>query len=148
MVDIIAAILVLGVLAAGSLSLFGDSYWTGFAPGPAFMPYWVAAFGLVIATLLIVQVVRDRQPRQEDEPDFSDIRQAGMMVVLLLALVLGLPIFGMVTGAVLLMLVFLIGMKRRPVLPSMFATAVVAALVYGVFETWLKIDLPKGMVGF
>lgn len=147
MVDIIAAILVLGVLAAGSLSLLGDSYWTGFAPGPAFMPYWVAAFGLVIAVLLIVQVVRDRQPKEE-APDFSDLRQAGMMVVLLFALVLGLPIFGMVTGAVLLMLVFLIGMKRRPVLPSVFATAIVAALVYGVFETWLKVDLPKGMVGF
>ena len=151
MINIVAAILVLGVLAAGTVSLLGDSYWTGFSPGPAFMPYWVAGFGLVVAVLLVLQTVRTTgltTGPEEERPNFSEFRQAGTVIVLLFALILGIPLLGMLVGSVLLMLIFLIVMKRRPVLPSLLATAVTAAIVYGVFETWLNIDLPKGMVGF
>lgn len=147
MINIVASILVLGALAAGTVSLWGDSYWTGFSPGPAFMPYWVAGFGLVAAALLVLQTVRTGGPKEE-RPDFSDFRQAGTVIALLFALILGIPVLGMLGGSVLLMLIFLLVMKRRPVLPSLLATAVTAAIVYGVFETWLNIDLPKGMVGF
>jgi hypothetical protein len=146
MINIVAIILVLGALGAGTVSLLGDSYWTGFSPGPAFMPYWVAGFGLVVAVLLLVQTIRGTGPREE-QPDFSDFPQAGTVIALLLALVLLVPVLGMLVGSVLLMLTFLLVLKRRPLFPSLLATAITAAVVYGVFETWLNVDLPKGMVG-
>ena len=43
--------------------------------------------------------------------------------------------------------ILLLGLERRPLVPSLFATAVVTGLVYGVFVAWLGIALPVGPLG-
>ena len=147
MTNIIASVLMLVAMAVATLSMAGDAYWTEFAPGPAFMPYWVAGLGAFIACLLLVQSLRAGR-EVPDETDFSDIKQAGFVILLLCGLLLLLPWLGMLIGSTIMILIILIGMQRRPIAPSLLTAAITAALVYGVFQTWLGVDLPKSVIGF
>lgn len=146
MIEIIASLIVLAVMGAATISLAGDAYWTDFSPGPAFMPYWIAGFGAVIACLLIFQSIRGRLAASE-ETDFSDLKPAGFVIALLCLLLVAMPWLGMIIGASLMILIMLVGMQRRPVLPSLLTAAITAAMVYGVFEVWLNIDLPRSPLG-
>jgi hypothetical protein len=146
MVEIIASALVLAVMGVAAFSLSGDAYWTDFSPGPAFMPYWIAGFGAVIACLLIYQSIRNRLA-VSNEIDFSDLKPAGFVIVLLGLLLAVMPWAGMIIGSSVMILVILVGMQRRPIWPSLVTAAVTAAIVYGVFEIWLNIDLPRSPLG-
>jgi putative tricarboxylic transport membrane protein len=147
MTNIIAAVLMLVAMAVATLSMAGDAYWTEFAPGPAFMPYWVAGLGALTACLLLVQSLRKGRSAP-DETDFSDVKQAGFVILLLCALLFLLPWLGMLIGSTIMILIILIGMQRRPVAPSLLTAAITALLVYGVFQSWLGVDLPKSVAGF
>ena len=59
-----------------------------------------------------------------------------------------LPVLGTTASGTILMLVLLLLVERRPVLPSLATTVVTVALVESVFNLWLDIDLPKGLLGF
>jgi hypothetical protein len=146
MTEIVASLLLIAVMAVATFSLSGNAYWTDFSPGPAFMPYWVAGFGCLVAILLIVQAVRSKFASL-DEVAFPDIRQAGFVILLLCGLLLLMPWLGMLVGSSLLILIILLGMQHRPFLPSLLSAAVTAAIVYGVFEVWLRVDLPRGAFG-
>jgi hypothetical protein len=147
MTNIIASSLMLAAMAAAILSMTGDAYWAGFAPGPAFMPYWVAGFGALIACLLLVKSIR-KGADAPDEVDFSDFKQAGVVIALLCALLLFLPWIGLLVGTTIMILAILIGLQRRPIVPSLVTAAGTMLLVQGVFNSWLGIDLPKGVIGF
>jgi putative tricarboxylic transport membrane protein len=146
MSEIVASVLVIGVMAVAIFSLSGDAYWTDFSPGPAFMPYWIAGLGCLVGVLLIVQTVRSKFA-MSDETDFSDFGKAGFVMALLCVLVAAMPWIGMLIGSSLLILIVLIGLQRRPVLPSVLSAIVTAAIVYGVFELWLNVDLPRSSLG-
>ena len=146
MIEIIASLIVLAVMGVATVSLAGDAYWTDFSPGPAFMPYWIAGFGAVIACLLIFQSIRGRLA-VSDEIDFSDVKPAGFVIALLCCLLAVMPWMGMIIGSSVMILVMLVGMQRRPILPSLLTAAITAAIVYGVFEVWLNVDLPRSPLG-
>src|SRR4051812_9612445 len=112
MTNIIAAVLMLVAMAVATLSMAGDAYWTEFAPGPAFMPYWVAGLGALTACLLLVQSLRKGRGAP-DETDLSDFKQAGFVILLLCALLFLLPWLGMLIGSTIMILIILIGMQRR-----------------------------------
>jgi hypothetical protein len=59
-----------------------------------------------------------------------------------------LPWLGTAVSGTIFTLVFLLGIARCPVVPSLVSTVIAVGLVESVFGLWLKIDLPSGIVGF
>ena len=54
----------------------------------------------------------------------------------------------MVLAGSLLMLFMLLDVLRRPWLASIITTVLTTALIYGIFVLWLRVALPKGVLGF
>jgi hypothetical protein len=147
MTNIIASLLILAAMALAVFSMRGDDFWTEFSPGPAFMPFCVAGLGIFVAGALLWQSLWGPRSARET-PDFSDLPKAAAVIVLLCGLLLLLPVLGMLIGSTVLILAILIGLQRRPIAPSLLTAALTALLVYGVFESWLGVDLPRGLAGF
>lgn len=67
---------------------------------------------------------------------------AGLWLILLAA-----PWLGLVGAIAAFTLFLLLVVLRRRALPSLFATGLTLALVYGVFVLWLGIPMPTGLLG-
>lgn len=138
-------------LLALSLAVLGGTwdlpYWVDFAPGSAFAPFWVAAIGIVLVLALLVATWMDDDTEPHSFPDRHGVLRVGGLVAALWVMVLLIPLAGFIPSAILFCLFLLLGLERRPLVPSLFATAVVTGLVYGVFVAWLGIALPVGPLG-
>lgn len=146
--DIIAALVLLGLSALIVWDTWDLPYWDRFSPGSSFAPIWVAAAGVLIAVLLLVQAVRTRNDEPAEWPDGAGLRRVVMSIATIGLILVAFPWLGTVVSGTLFMLLFLIGVARRPIVPSLAATFITVALVESVFGLWLKIDLPSGIVGF
>ncbi|MCB4768769.1 tripartite tricarboxylate transporter TctB family protein [Ancylobacter sp. Lp-2] len=143
---IIAAVL-FGLSALALLGTWGLPYWADFAPGSAFAPFWVAAIGLVLAIALLVTTLADDGHEPHSFPDRRGIVRVAALTAGLWLMVLLIPLVGFMTAAIAFSLFLLLGIERRPLVPSLLTTAVVSGLVYGVFIAWLGIALPTGPFG-
>ena len=140
----------LALLALSAGTLFGTwdlPYWSDFAPGSAFAAFWVAWIGVVLAAALSVTTLMDDSREPHSFPDRRGIIRVVALLAGLWLMVLLIPLIGFVSAGILFCLFLLLGIERRPLLPSLFTTAVVTGLVYGVFIAWLGIALPTGMFG-
>jgi hypothetical protein len=146
--DIIAALVLLGLSALVAAATWDLPYWTRFAPGPSFASLWVAATGALIGTILLVQALRSGSRAPADWPDAAGARRAILGAAALCLFFLVLPWLGTLVSSLVFMLLFLLVVVRRPLVPSIVATVATIALVEGVFGLWLKIDLPGGVIGF
>ncbi|MCS0496289.1 tripartite tricarboxylate transporter TctB family protein [Ancylobacter sp. MQZ15Z-1] len=139
------------VLLALSLGvLFGTRelpYWSDFAPGSAFAAFWVGAVGVVLALALFVATAMDSSHRPHEFPDRHGLIRVVALLAGLWLMILLIPHLGFLPAAILFCLFLLLGIERRPLVPSLVTTAAVAGLVYGVFIAWLGIALPTGMFG-
>jgi hypothetical protein len=59
-----------------------------------------------------------------------------------------LPLLGTMLSGLIFMLLFLLGIARRPMVTSVVTSLVTVAVIEGVFDLWLNVDLPKGIIGF
>lgn len=145
--DIAAALFLIGLSALIVLETRDLPYWAGFTPGPAFATFWVSGTGALIGIVLLIQgLVSERRP--VEWPDRVGVRQVLLCIAALWLLLAALPWLGTVLSGLLFMLVFLLGIARRPLVPSLFTSVLTVGIIEAVFGLWLHIDLPEGMVGF
>jgi putative tricarboxylic transport membrane protein len=141
----VGAILVSAAILYGSRSY---PFWARTAPGTGFMPVLLGLVGLGLGLALLIGALRERKSEALDLPDRATRpRIAGAMLGLTLAVFLT-PIVGLLLGQVIFMLFMLLGLQRRPIVPSVATTAITAGLIYGVFMQWLRVPLPRGPLGF
>lgn len=140
------------ILALSVLVLFGSwgfAYWTETAPGPAFLPYWLAGAGFVLFGLRLIEVWREGGNDDAGSP--WPERAALLRVILtfagLIAIPILSPVLGMLPGVVLFMGFLLIVLLRRPLLPSLATIAVTGGIIYVIFVLWLGVPLPTGAIG-
>lgn len=147
-IDICSAVtmLVLSVLVA--VGTWDLPYWSGPAPGPAFASFWLAGSGALIGAVMLVQAVRRPDAGTVDWPDRTGGRQVLAGIGLLWLMLVMLPLLGTAVSGVIFMLLFLLGIARRPVFASVATSLVTVAIIEGVFDLWLNVDLPKGVLGF
>ena len=145
--DIAAAVFLLGLSALIVFETRDLPYWAGFTPGPAFATFWVSASGALIGVALLIQgFLSERRP--VELPDRAGVRQVLLCIASLWLLLAALPWLGTLLSGLLFMLVFLLGIARRPLVPSIFTSVLTVGIIEAVFGFWLHIDLPEGMVGF
>jgi hypothetical protein len=146
--DIISALTLLVLSAVVFFKTWDLPYWDRFTPGPSFASLWVAGAGALIGGILLAQALRKVGGEPADWPDGAGMKRVIQSVAILWLLLFMLPWLGTALSGVIFMLVFLLGIARRPIVPSIAATVIAVGLVESVFNFWLKIDLPSGIVGF
>lgn len=146
--DIGAAVILLVLSATVALETWHLPYWTTFAPGPSFASLWVAGTGALIGIVLLVQAVRSAGVVPAEWPDRGGGRQVLLGAAALWLLLAMLPWLGTAASGLIFMLIFLLGIERRAVVPSVITSAATVALIESVFGLWLNIDLPGGIIGF
>ncbi len=132
------------------LSTWDLGYWSGTTPGPAFLPLWLVAAGVVVAGLCLAEVWR---PSQDDGngdgvewPDGPALVRALSTFAGLVAVPILAPLLGLVVSGVLFMTFLLLVVLQRPLLPSLATVAITGGVVQVIFVWWLGLPLPSGTI--
>jgi hypothetical protein len=139
------------ILALSALVLFGIwdlAYWSGTAPGPAFLPYWLVALGVVLFVFGAAEAWRAREADGAVWPDRPALIRVVATFAGLLAIPILSPMLGMVPIVMLFMAFLLFVVLRRPLLPSLLTVGVTGGAIYAIFVWWLGVALPVGPLGF
>lgn len=146
--DIITALTLLGLSVVVVWGTWDLPYWDRFSPGSSFAPFWVAGAGALLGAILLVKTLRSSGPQPTEWPDRAGSERVLLSIAALVLLLVALPFLGTTLSGALFMLLFLLGVARCRIMPSVATTVVTVALVESVFNLWLHIDLPSGIVGF
>jgi hypothetical protein len=145
--EIVAAIIMLvlaAIMAAGTAEL---AAWEEVAPGPRFMPLGIAGLSALLAVLLILEARANREERPVEWPDRPGGVRVTLAIIGIVAFLLVTPWLGFVLGSAAFALFMLLVVIRRRLLPSLLTTVITAAMIQGIFISWLSIPLPKGVFG-
>lgn len=123
-----------GDLPSGQLSM----------PGSGFLPELVA--GLIIA-LGVTLFLRARESEPFATVEWHDLTHAGPVIVIAAAAITAYTWIGFIPTMVLLMLLLLIGIERRPVVPAVLYGVGVVMMTYTIFVYLLKTPLPQSPFG-
>ena len=121
--------------------------WEEVSPGTRFMPLWVAGASALLALLLFLEASRRTSPGEVDWPNRPGWFRVVSTLAAIIAFAMIVDLLGFIVGTILFILVLLLGVLRRPIVPSALATAITVGIIYGVFISWLSIPLPKGVFG-
>lgn len=146
--DVLPAIALLALSATAVLGTWHLGYWSDFTPGPAFLPFWAAAAGLLLCALRLVEARRLGEVTVVEWPSRAGLLRVALTFAALVALAGLSPVLGTMSSAALFMAFLLIVVQRRRLLPSLATTAITTGLIYVVFVRWLGVRLPTGLTGF
>ena len=142
-----AALLALAVaFAVGALKSY--AYWGENGPGPAFLPFWLGTVMALLALLLLVGALRERDPGEDWVPRGEGLRRLAWVLGVTVALVALLDVVGMIVGTVVFMVVLVRALDRHPWPTTLAVALAVAGFNYLVFTRWLHVPLPVGVLGF
>ena len=139
-----AGLLALGVaFSAGALKQY--DYWGPNGPGPAFLPFWLGLVMALLALMMLVKNLKEKNPGEAWLPSGDGLRHTLVVLGASVAFVALLKVIGMVFGTAL----FLAGLLRYLGRHRWWVCAAVAAGAAGfnwlVFAHWLHVPLPEGM---
>ena len=146
--DISAAVILLALSVLVAAATWNLPYWSEFAPGPSFASLWLAGAGVLVGGSLLYQALTSKAFPAAEWPDRTGMRQVLLGIGALWAIIVALPFLGTALSGLLFMMFFLLGVARRPWLPSVFTAVCTVAVIEGVFGYWLRVDLPAGYIGF
>jgi hypothetical protein len=124
-----------GDLPAGRLSM----------PGSGFLPMLIAGLTIVLGLALFL---RGRESEPFANIDWRDLTHAGPIILITAAATTVYTWLGFIATMILLMLIVLIGIERRPVGTAALYGVGVVVLTYGLFTYLLKSPLPTSPLGF
>jgi hypothetical protein len=146
MSDVVPALLMLALSGAIALETRGLSFWADTTPGPAFLPVWLAIAGVALFALRLAEARRLRSASVQ-WPDRAALVRVATTFAVLLVVPLLTPLLGFVPALALLVAFMLLVVLRQALGPSLATVAVTTGLIYVIFVLWLKVPLPKGVLG-
>ncbi len=119
-------------------------------PGPGFLFFWTS---IVLAIMSLIVLLRAWSGKKTEEPGISIFGTQNTRKILFVLISLFLYARFMETigfiPVTLLLFVFLLGIiEKKRWLYTIFVSVVVTVISYLIFETWLKSQLPKGLLDF
>lgn len=121
------------------------SFWADTTPGPAFLPVWLALAGALLFVLRLLEA--RRVASVVAWPPAAALVRIALVLAGLAAVPLLSPLLGLVPALALFVGFLLLVVLRQPVWPSLATIAITAVLVYGIFVGWLRVPLPRGILG-
>ena len=119
-------------------------------PGPGLLPLGSGLFLGILSIILFLQASLNpsKEPGDSLFPR-KTWRKLILCLVALLGYALTLQVLGfLVTTYIFLFLLFRFGIETQSWVISLGGSALASLLCYGIFELWLKTQLPKGIIGF
>ena len=144
--DRISAVLLLAFSAAFSGGAFKYYKWWGDdGPGPAFVPFWLGLAMSLLALMLLVRSLREKDPGDAWLPRGEGLRHILVVLGATIAFVALLKVTGMILGTALFLfsVVRYLGRHRWWVCASVAVGS--AGFNWLVFAHWLHVPLPEGM---
>ena len=143
--DVVPALLMLALSAAIAFDTQALSFWADTTPGPAFLPVWLAVAGVVLFVLRLAEA--RRSSTRIEWPDRAALVRVASILAGLIAVSLLSPLVGLVPALALFIAYLLLVVLRRALWPSLATLSITVGLVYGIFVGWLRVPLPKGILG-
>jgi len=117
--------------------------WQGFVPQSGFMPLWYGVTLAGLAAAILARIFLEKEEKQAEEP----VGKALVVIAVIAATIVGLSLMGFAPSIFLMLLVLFSAVERLPVVRSVAVAAVITALLFLVFRTWLGVPLPVGPLG-
>ena len=119
-------------------------------PGPGFLFFYTS---IVLAIMALIVLLRAWSGKKTEEPGISIFGTQNTRKILFVLISLFLYARFMETigfiPVTLLLFVFLLGIiEKKKWFYTIFVSVVVTVAAYLIFETWLKSQLPKGLLDF
>ncbi len=118
-------------------------------PGPGFLFFYTS---IVLAIMALIVLVRTWTEKKTEEPVSIFGTQNIPKIVLVLISLFLYAIFMETIGFIpitLLLFIYLLGIiEKKKWFYTIFVSIVVTVISYLIFETWLKSQLPKGLLDF
>lgn len=136
------------LLVLGSaISVISWSYGFGSLqqPGPGLYPFFIGAAIAVFSLFLLISDLRSR--RSEPVLDRESVRTLAFMTLTFCLWIVAMPVLGYVVVTLLATYAFCKIMKLEGWRKPLAVSAGTALFIYVLFDHWLYIDLPRGMLG-
>lgn len=118
-------------------------------PGPGFLPLGT---GIILAILSFFDYLESRKSEIAESEDSWYSRERWpkliMVVAALFIYILSWPILGFIVSTVGLLLFFFLAVETQKWFVTLGGCILITLAFYGLFELWLKSQLPKGIWGF
>ncbi|MGM0900267.1 MAG: tripartite tricarboxylate transporter TctB family protein [Bacillota bacterium] len=117
------------------------------AVGPGFFPRVISIMLVLLICLHLIQIMRKKLKKQEEEVDRKILFQQIYLMVFL-AVTIGLTqLIGMLPSIGVFMFTILAFVQKTPWFKALTFTMVVLIMMYGIFVLWLESPLPLGIFG-
>lgn len=116
---------------------FEYGFWVNKGPGPGFLP---VIFGTITCIFCVVRILRaDKNAEPVDA-------KALLPIAAIVAFTVCIYIIGFLASAFLFMVAWLVNQGRYSYKFSVIFAAIVVFCVWGIFEYWLQVPFPTGMI--
>lgn len=118
-----------------------------YGPGPGFMPLWLGLLMAILSGILLFRCLQAGVPSRRLFDNSSGLKKAALVALLYLVYIASLQFLGLLVALALFLLILLWLIERRSVFVAAAAAATGALSCYFLFEVWLKVPLPIGILG-
>ena len=117
--------------------LFIYGFWMNKGPGPGFLPVIIGVVTCILCILLIL-----RRDTEVEPVDKNAIKPIAAMI----AFVLAIYIIGFIATILVFMVAWLVHEGAYSYKFSIILASAVTLLIWGVFEYWLQVPFPSGLI--
>jgi len=147
--NMVFSIICLGVSLWLVLESSNYNYIVKYTPGPGFFPLWLGVVLALFSTALLIETFIKKsgnEPRRL--PGRQALYRVGGITLLTAGFTLLMTSIGFLLSAILFVSVILFFMERVPVVRTVITSLIMSSCVYLIFEYWMEIGLPSGLLGF
>jgi putative tricarboxylic transport membrane protein len=128
------------------------NYIVKYTPGPGFFPFWLGVILSIFSIALLMETFTKKDSGNLKEPSRLPGKQALYRIGEITLFIAGFSLLMTSLGFVLSVMLFVSGllffMERIPLGRSVITGLIMSACVYLIFEYWMEIGLPPGILGF
>ena len=147
--DRVGAIILLALAVAYSATAARRyTYWSASGPGSGFLPFWLGVALAILAVILLLGAVRQRDPGPAWAPRGHGAVRFVVVILATAAFIVIMPIVGMTLATALFLTVLLKALEGRSWRTTLGVAVGMAVANWAVFVRWLGVPFPNGVFGF
>jgi hypothetical protein len=130
--------------SAGALKYY--SWWGSGGPGSAFLPFWLGVVMAVLALMMLLRSLKEKNPGEAWLPRGEGLRHMLVVLGVTAVFVALLKVVGMILGTALFLIVLIRYLGRHRWWVTVAIAIAAAGFNYLVFVHWLRVPFPEGLL--